>query len=95
VDNCFVIRNKEKLFWDNRDGWVGQVGDATLYTEQEMQSLSLPMGGEWEPFGSALLDMLWHYLPTVKGDETKRETGWGRKTKFGLIEAIRNIVRDK
>lgn len=43
----FLIRNIQNKtdFWSNTDGWVE--GDATVFSEDERNTLNLPVDGEW------------------------------------------------
>jgi putative exporter of polyketide antibiotics len=51
--NTYIIRHVEavdiesgkSLTWSNPDGW--SVDSATIFTEEEMQTFNLPIGGEW------------------------------------------------
>jgi hypothetical protein len=36
----------EPLYWSNEDGWVDKT-HATVFAENEMKYLNLPMTGEW------------------------------------------------
>ncbi len=46
------IRNDNFLsygeYWSNTLGWVEFKEDATLFTDEETQTLHLPAGGHWE-----------------------------------------------
>lgn len=44
----WIIRSIEQpdLCWSNEDGWVQDTFDT--FSEEEKNSLSLPIGGEWE-----------------------------------------------
>jgi hypothetical protein len=49
--NRFVIVNTENtadngLFWSNADGWTDG-DDFDVFTLEESETLSLPIGGEW------------------------------------------------
>jgi hypothetical protein len=48
----YVIREKESgYFWSNEDGWVDNRESATIFSEKERQTLSLPIGDSdpyWE-----------------------------------------------
>jgi len=46
-------------------------------------------------FAQDILELLWDYLPDAEGHEDCKATGWGPKTKFGLITAIENIMLNK
>ena len=35
------------LWWSNEDGWVDKLS-ATIFSAEEVRTLRLPMGGEWE-----------------------------------------------
>lgn len=50
--NRYVIRNadNDQLFWSNANGWV-ESPDEDLFTEDERNALSLPMGGVWVLIG--------------------------------------------
>lgn len=41
-----IYNRTSNLFWNQDDGW-GHVDTATRFTEQQHQSLLLPMEGEW------------------------------------------------
>ena len=45
-----VYDKSTDLWWSNNQGWVWS-GDATYFTHIEMQTLDLPMGGEWKFLG--------------------------------------------
>ena len=44
----YAIRNRhdDQLFWSNKFGWVESPNE-DLFTQQERDSLSLPIGGVW------------------------------------------------
>ena len=35
-----------KGFWNNDDGWSGDINDATRFTQEEMEDFNPPMGAE-------------------------------------------------
>ena len=41
---------------------------------------------------SRILDMLWEHLPKDREHKDRRQTGWGTKTKKGLIGSLTRIV---
>ena len=46
----YVIQSEfYKGFWNNDDGWIGDVTDATRFTQKEMEESNLPIGasGKW------------------------------------------------
>lgn len=42
-----VCTKRPWLYWSNESGWIG-VDFADEFSEQERNSLNLPVGGEWE-----------------------------------------------
>lgn len=42
----YYIQNRDGDYWNNHIGWVDK-DSATIFTKDEMASLSLPMGGKW------------------------------------------------
>lgn len=42
------IKNTDGDFWSNDMGWVDFKGDATAFTDEETQTLDLPLDGHWE-----------------------------------------------
>lgn len=46
--NNFVIRNisNKDLFWSNDEGWTDS-DNFEVFTLEETETLTLPMGGEW------------------------------------------------
>ena len=38
-----------------------------------------------------VIDALWHSLPKVAGHPDRRMTGWGSKTKIGLIATVKRL----
>lgn len=45
--NAYVIKNRPCTeFWSNTDGWV-DIGSAERFTQEETQTLNLPIGGSW------------------------------------------------
>lgn len=43
----FVIMDIYDNYWSNDDGWVSDPRDATVFNLQEVDSLNLPIGGQW------------------------------------------------
>lgn len=41
-----------------------------------------------------IIDLLWDCLPKEPGVKDRRHTGWGTKTKVGLIACIERIVNE-
>ena len=41
----------------------------------------------------ATIELLWDSLKTVKGHPERRQTGWGNKTKQGLVACIDELSR--
>ena len=54
-----------KLLWSNTFGWTDSRADADWYTEEEHDTLDLPMGGSWEKIPSSLTNK----GPRFCGDE--------------------------
>lgn len=50
-EQTFVIQSQSdnNLYWSNEDGWIefGILENATIFTEDEMDNLPLPMDGQW------------------------------------------------
>jgi len=53
-----IASESENGFWNNTLGWVGQVGAASLYGEDETKSYNLPASANgdarWEPLWEAI-----------------------------------------
>lgn len=81
--------------WDNRSEahcaspgctWVGKVLDL------KTKVTCTPYTGSFTPKQQEnLLDLLWEYLPKVPGKD-QVETGFGTKTKTGLLKSIEAIT---
>ena len=41
-----------------------------------------------------IIDCLWHYLEKVPGHADRRQTGWGSKTRWGLILTVKRLILD-
>ena len=46
MDN--YIRNDDQDYWSNQIGWVWDKDSATMFADEEIQLLNLPIGGHWE-----------------------------------------------
>lgn len=42
----------------------------------------------------AALELLWDHLPKDREHKDRRQTGWGTKTKVGLIACLERIATD-
>lgn len=40
-----------ELFWSNLYGWTDHLPEADIFTDDERQTLNLPMGGQWRLMG--------------------------------------------
>ncbi len=52
VAKLFIITHTSSdvpLYWDNQNGWVDIIEEATAFTTQETATFNLPMDGEWIP----------------------------------------------
>lgn len=43
----FAIRNDDGDWWENLNGWTEFLESATIFTEAQKNSLTLPIGGRW------------------------------------------------
>ena len=46
IDPSIEGDDYETLYWSNEDGWG--LGNPTIFTDEEKETLNLPMGGVWE-----------------------------------------------
>jgi hypothetical protein len=53
----YVIKQiNDNLYWSIEDGWTDQ--DGTIFSEEEMRTLRLPIDGKWMPLtGIAIVDV--------------------------------------
>jgi len=53
MKTMIVVKNASGDYWDNGWGWITLEDDEdecpfTIFTEEEMKTLDLPIGGHWE-----------------------------------------------
>jgi hypothetical protein len=52
------------------------------------------MENELKPHEQALIDLLWDYLKKDPEHKDRRQTGFGTKTKIGLVASINRIIAE-
>ena len=43
----YIIWNPLEGFWSNNFGWVENIDDADIFSEEEKNTFNLPIGGRW------------------------------------------------